>query len=112
MAGLECFDVRQLKLWRQQILNIYNGYVDVFEEQGLDDELRKLLNNLDNLLNILSTKLPYQLKIARVREFLEELDRFRMYASRYLGMIAEQLYRDVREMSNGVFNVEVVEGEV
>ena len=112
MAGLESLDVRQLKLWRQQILNIYNGYIDVFEEQRLDDELRKLLNNLDNLLDILSTKLPYHLMVAMVGEFLEELDRFRMYSSRYLGMIAEQLYRNVKEVIDGVFNLEVVEGEV
>ena len=98
-----------MKLWRQQIFNIYNGYVDVFEEQGLDDELRKLLNSLDYLLSILSTKLPYQLKIAKVNEFLEDLDRFRVYSSRHLGRIIEQLYRDVREMIDWVFNSEVVE---
>ena len=112
MAGLESFDVRQLKLWRQLILEIYNRYVEVFEEQGLEDELRNLLNNLDYLLNILSTKLPYRLTIVKVREFLEDLDRFRVYASRYLGMIAEQLYRDVKEFIDGVFNLEVVEDEV
>jgi len=109
MAGFECFDVRQVKLWRQQVFNIYNGYVDVFEEQGLDDELRELLNSLDNLLSILSTKLPYQLKIAKVNEFLEDLDRFRAYTSRYHGRITEQLYRDVKEVIEGIFNSEVVE---
>jgi len=71
------------------------------------------LKSLDNLLNILSAKLPYQLKIARVRGFPEELDRFRVYASRHVGRVAEQLYRDVREMINEVFNVsEVVEVKV
>jgi len=70
------------------------------------------LNSLDNLLSILSTKLPYQLKIAKVNEFLEDLDRFRVYASRYLGRIAEQLYRDIREVINDVFNAEVVQNEV
>jgi len=109
MAGLECFNARQMKLWRQQIFNIYNGYVDVFEEQGLDDELRELLNSLDNLLSILSTKLPYQLKIAKVNEFLEDLDRFRVYASMYVGNSAEELYRDVKEVIEEVFNSEVVE---
>jgi len=109
---LECFDSRQMKLWRQQIFDIYNGYVDVFEERGLGDELRELLDSLDNLLSILSTKLPYQMKVTKAREFLEDLDRFRAYASRYLGGIADLLYRDVREMINKVFNVEVVEGEV
>jgi len=97
-----------MKLWRQQIFNIYNEYVEVFEEQGLDDELRELLNSLDNLLSILSTKLPYQLKIAKVNEFLEDLDRFRAYTSRYLSITAEQLYRDIREVINDVFNAEVV----
>jgi len=110
MAGLESFDVKQLRLWRQQILDIYDSYVDVFEEYGLDGDLRSLLNNLDNLLDILSTKLPYHLKVARVREFLEELDRFRMYSWRYVGRVAEQLYRDVKEVIDGVFNSEVVEG--
>jgi len=112
MAGLESFDVRQLKLWRQQILDIYNIYIDVFEEYGLDGDLRSLLNNLDNLLDILSTKLPYQLKIARTKEFLEDLDRFRVYSWRYVGRVAEQLYRDVKEAIDGIFNVEVVEDEV
>ena len=36
------------------------------------------MKSLDNLLSILSTKLPYQLKIAKVNEFLEDL------ASKYL----------------------------
>jgi len=90
MAGLESFDVKQLRLWRQQILDIYDSYVDVFEEYGLDGDLRSLLNNLDNLLDILSTKLPYQLMVAMVRDFLEELDRFRVYSWRYVGRAAEQ----------------------
>jgi len=108
MAGLECFDVRQVKLWRQQVFEVYDRFRDVFE-QGLDYELRELLNSLDNLLSILSTKLPYQLKIAKVNEFLEDLERFRVDASRYLGGIAEQLYRDVKEVIEGIFNSEVVE---
>jgi len=95
---LEYHDIRQLKLWRRQILDVYDAYKDVFGEYGLDEDLRSLLNSLDNLLNTLSTKLPYHLMVARVREFLEELDRFRMYSSMYLGMIAEQLYRDVKEV--------------
>jgi len=103
---LECFDSRQLKLWRQEILRIYDTYRDVFEEYGLDEDLRNLLNNLDYLLNILSTRTPYHLKI---NEFLEDLDRFRVYASRYLGRITEQLYRDVKEVIEEVFNSEVVE---
>jgi len=109
---LEYFDPRQLRLWRQQILDIYDRFRDAYEEQGLDEDLRKLLNNLDYLLNILSVKLPYQLKIARVREFLEDLDRFRMYSWRYVGRTAEQLYRDVKEVIDGIFNLEVVESEV
>ena len=76
-------------------------------------EGRKALKSLDNLLNILSAKLPYQLKIVRVRGFPGELDRFRVYASRYVGRVTEQLYRDVREMINEVFNFsEVVEIKV
>jgi len=105
---LEYFDSRQLKLWRQRIFEVYDRFRDVFEEYGLDEELRNLLNNLDYLLSILSTKLPYQLKIAKVNEFLEDLDRFRVYASRYLGGIADLLYRDVREVIKKVFNVEVL----
>jgi len=108
MAELECFDVRQVKLWRQQVFEVYDRFRDVFE-QGLDYELRELLNSLDNLLSILSTKLPYQLKIAKVNEFLEDLDRFRVYSLRHLGRIIEQLYRDVKEMIDWVFNSEVVE---
>lgn len=92
------------------LLNIYDGYKDVFEEQGLDEDLRKLLNNLDYLLTVLSTKLPYHLKVGRVREFLEDLDRFRVCSSRYARRIAEQLYRDVKEVIDGVFS-EVVESE-
>ena len=88
---LEYFNSRQLKLWRQRIFEVYDRFRDVFEEYGLDEELRNLLNNLDYLLSILSTKLPYQLKIAKVNEFLEDLDRFRVYASRYVGNSADEL---------------------
>jgi len=101
MAELECFDVRQVKLWRQQVFEVYDRFRDVFE-QGLDYELRELLNTLDNLLSILSTKLPYQMKVTKAREFLEDLDRFRVYASRYVGNSAEELYRDVRKVIEGV----------
>jgi len=31
-------------------------------------------------------------------------------ASRYLGRIAEQLYRDIREVIDGVFDIPEVEG--
>jgi predicted enzyme involved in methoxymalonyl-ACP biosynthesis len=108
---LEFHDLRQMKLWRRQIFEIHDRYVEVFEEQALDDDLRKILNSLDELLNTLSTKISYDVKIARVREFLSELDKFRVATSRYLGKIAEQLYKDVREVIDGVFNVsEEVEG--
>jgi len=109
VASLECFNSRQLKLWRQQVFEVYDTYRNVFEEYGLDEDLRNLLNNLDYLLNILSIKLPYQVKIARTREFMKDLDRFRVYASMYLGRIAEQLYRDVKEVIEEVFTPEVVE---
>jgi len=93
------------------VFEIYYRYVDLFEEYGFGDELRNALNNLDNLLNTLSTKLPYELKVTKTREFLRELDRFRVFSSRYLKTIAEQLYKDVREVINSVFNVsEEVEG--
>ncbi len=106
---LEAHDISQMRLWRQQVFEIYDRYKTVFEDYGLDEDLRNLLNNLYYLLTMLCTKLPYQLKIARVREFLSELDRFRVFSLRYLGRIAEQLYRDVREVIVG-FNVsEVVE---
>jgi hypothetical protein len=70
-----------------------------------------MLNHLDELLNTLSTKISYDVKIARVREFMIELDKFRVATSRYLGRIAEQLYRDVREVIDEVFNFNV-EGDV
>ncbi|MCL7404356.1 MAG: hypothetical protein LZ172_08465 [Thaumarchaeota archaeon] len=86
---LEFHDLRQMKLWRRQIFEIHDRYVEVFEEQALDDDLRKILNSLGELLNTLSTKIFYDVKIARVREFLSELDRFRVSSSKYLGRISE-----------------------
>ena len=67
---LEAHDIRQLKLWRRQTFKIYNRYGGDFEERGLDDDLRNILNSLDDLLNTLSTKISYDVKIARVREFM------------------------------------------
>jgi hypothetical protein len=101
---LECFDLRQLKLWRRQIFQIYDRYAGAFEEQALDDDLRKILNSLDELLNTLSTKIFYDVKIARVREFLSELDRFRVFSSKYLGRISEEFYRDIKEIIDGIFS--------
>jgi hypothetical protein len=86
---LEFHDLRQIKLWRRQIFEIHDRYGGVFEEQALDDDLRKILNSLGELLNTLSTKIFYDVKIARVREFLSELDRFRVSSSKYLGRISE-----------------------
>jgi len=97
---LEYLNIRQLKIWKQQAFEIYNKCRDIFEEQRLGEGLRDFLNNLNNLLNILLVKLPCQLKIARVREFMEELE-----DSRYVGRLAEQIYRDIKEVINEVFNV-------
>ena len=94
---LECFDLRQLKLWRRQIFQIYDSYAEVFEERGLDDELRNLLNSLDDLLNILSIKAPYELKITKTKEFMDELERFRVHALKHVGIIANQLCKDIEE---------------
>jgi hypothetical protein len=66
-----------------------------FEERGLDDELRDLLNNLDDLLNILSTKAPYELKITKTKEFMDELERFRVHALKHVGIRAGLLCKDV-----------------
>jgi len=49
------------------------------------------------------------MKVTKAREFLEDLDRFRVYASSYVGNSAEELYRDVREVIEGI---EVIRGEV
>jgi hypothetical protein len=101
---LEAHDLRQLRLWRRIIYDLYDKYGEVFEEYGYGNELRDALNNLDSLLNTLSTKLPYELKVTKTREFLRELDRFRVFSSRYLKTIAEQLYRDVKEIIDGIFS--------
>ncbi len=105
-------DAGQARLWRLGISGIYERHRKVFGDHRLDRDLRNLLDNLDYLLNILSIKLPYQVKIARTREFMEDLDRFRVYSSRYLRRIAEQLYRDVREVIGGVFVSKVGEEDV
>jgi hypothetical protein len=107
---LEFHDLRQMKLWRRQIFQIYDRYAGAFEEQALDDDLRKILNSLDELLNTLSTKISYDVKIARVREFLSELDRFRVSSSKYLGRISEKFFLDIKEIIDGVFNSQEVEG--
>jgi hypothetical protein len=104
---LEFHDLRQMKLWRRQIFQIYDRYAGAFEEQALDDDLRKILNSLDELLSNLSTKIPYEVKVSMVREFLRELDRFTVFSSRYLKTIAEQLYRDVKEIIDGIFSEDV-----
>ena len=101
---LEFHDLRQMKLWRRQIFQIYDRYERIFNEEGLDDDLRKILNSLDELLNTLSTKISYDVKIARVREFLSELDRFRVFSSKYLGRISEEFYRDIKEIIDGIFS--------
>ena len=102
---LEAHDLRQLRLWRRIIYDLYDKYGEVFEEYGYGNELRDALNDLDSLLNTLSTKLPYELKLTRVREFLSELERFKMSTSKYLGRISKQLYRDIKEVIDGIFNV-------
>jgi hypothetical protein len=94
---LEAHDLRQMKLWRKIVYDIYDKYQEVFEERGLDDELRNLLNSLDDLLNILSIKAPYELKITKTKEFMDELERFRVHALKHVGIIANQLCKDIEE---------------
>jgi methionyl-tRNA synthetase len=94
---LEAHDLRQLKLWRKIIYDLHDKYGETFEEYGLGDELRDLLNSLDDTLNILSTKAPYELKITKTKEFMDELERFRMHALKHVGIIANQLCKDIEE---------------
>jgi hypothetical protein len=85
---------------------------DVFDEYGLLHELAYLLNYLDELPNILSTKLvPYDMKIGEVQKFLSDLDNFRIRYSRYIGRAADLLYKDVKEIIDEVFSGEVEEGD-
>jgi hypothetical protein len=85
---------------------------DVYDEYGGIEELIKLLNHLDELLNILSIKLPYDAKIAEVQKFLSDLDNFRIQCSRYIGRVADLLYKDVKEIINEVFSGEVEGGVI
>jgi hypothetical protein len=89
---------------------LYNKFKDVFDEFGLTEEFIKLLNNMEDLLSALSSKAAYNLKIEKTREFMGEVDRFRVFSSKYLGRISEELYRDIKEIIDGVFNFDIEGG--
>jgi hypothetical protein len=94
----------------ENIYDIYDRYREVFEERGLDDELRDLLNSLNDTLNILSTKAPYELKITKTKEFMDELERFRIYALKHVGAIANNLCKDIEEEVFFILRYKEVEG--
>ena len=95
---LESFDLRQMKLWKQDILSIYERYKDIFEDEGFLEEFTKILNIANDILTIIER---YELPDVVIRTFIEDfydrLEGFKKYC-RYIGKTVEHVCNELRMM--------------
>jgi hypothetical protein len=109
---LESFDLRQMKLWKQDILSIYEKYKDVFEDEGFLEEFTRILNIANDTLIIIER---YELPDVVVRTFIEDfydrLEGFRRGCRRYIGRVVENVCDELRRIvEESIEEPEEVEG--
>jgi len=109
---LEAHDLRQMKLWKQDILSIYEKYKDVFEDEGFLEEFTKILNIANDTLIIIER---YELPDVVVRTFIEDfydrLEGFRRGYRRYIGRVIENVCDELRRIvEESIGESEEVEG--
>jgi hypothetical protein len=109
---LETYDLRQIKLWKQQILSIYEKYKDVFEDEGFLEEFTKILNIANDTLIIIER---YELPDVVIRTFIEDfydrLKGFRRGCHRYVGKTVEYVCNELgRIVEESIEQPEEVEG--
>jgi hypothetical protein len=96
---LETYDLRQIKLWKQEILSIYEKYKDVFEDEGFLEEFTKMLNITNDTLVIIER---YELPDVVIRTFIEDfygrLEGFRRGYRRYIGRVIENVCDELRSV--------------
>jgi hypothetical protein len=109
---LESFDLRQMKLWKQDILSIYDRFKDVFEDEGFLEEFTKILNIANDTLVIIDR---YELPDVVIRTFIEDfydrLEGFRRGYRRYIGRVIEHVCDELRRIvEESIEEPEEVEG--
>jgi hypothetical protein len=96
---LEFHDLRQLKLWKQQILSIYEKYKDVFEDEGFLEEFIKILNIANDTLTIIERyRLPDVVVRTFIEDFYDRLEGFRRGYRRYIGRVIENVCDELRRV--------------
>jgi hypothetical protein len=98
---LESFDLRQMKLWKQDILSIYEKYKDVFEDEGFLEEFTKILNVANDTLIIIE---KYELPDIVIRTFIQDFynrlrdfKKYRRYVGKTMEYVCDELRRIVEE---------------
>jgi hypothetical protein len=98
---LESFDLRQMKLWKQDILSIYEKYKDVFEDEGFLEEFTKILNIANDTLIIIE---KYELPDIVIRTFIQDFynrlrdfKKYRRYVGKTMEYVCDELRRIVEE---------------
>jgi hypothetical protein len=109
---LESFDLRQMKLWKQKILSVYEKYKNVFEDEGFLEEFTKILNIANDTLVIIDR---YELPDVVIRTFIEDfydrLEGFRRGYRRYIGRVIENVCDELRRIvEESIEEPEEVEG--
>jgi hypothetical protein len=95
---LEAHDLRQMKLWRQEILSIYERYKDVFEDERFLEEFTKILNIAnDTLIIIEKYRLPDVVLQTFIQDFYDRLEGFKKY-SKYIGKVIENVCDELRSV--------------
>jgi len=108
---LELHDLRQLKLWKQDILSIYEKYKDVFENEGFLEEFTRILNIANDTLVIIER---YELPDVVIRTFIEDfydrLEGFRRGYRKYIGRVIEHVCNELKRIVEESIEQEVEGG--
>jgi hypothetical protein len=98
---LEAHDLRQMKIWKQDILSIYDRFKDVFEDEGFLEEFIKILNIANDTLIIIEEyrhRLPDVVLQTFIQDFYDRLEGFRRGYRRYIGRVIENVCDELRRI--------------
>jgi hypothetical protein len=100
-----------MKLWKQQVFDIYNKYKDVFEDEGFLEEFVKVLDVANDTLIIIERyRLPDVVLQTFIQDFYNRLRDFKKYR-RYVGKTMEYVCDELRRIvEESIEQPEEVEG--
>jgi hypothetical protein len=88
-----------MKLWKQEILSIYEKYKDVFEDEEFLEEFTRILNIANDTLVIIERyELPDVVIRTFIEDFYDKLEGFRRGYYKYIGRTLKHVCDELRRI--------------